>query len=76
MGLRSSCCRAGGPLDLPLVQAAQKVVPEAVTAAESVERLRTWASGRCLSADQPGIYQREAPPHGARRRVSRDASKN
>src|SRR5690606_9157919 len=39
-----SCCRLAALLDLPLVQAAQNVVPVAVTAAESVERLRTWAS--------------------------------
>ena len=25
---------------------------------ESVERLRGWASGRCLAADRPGIYSR------------------
>jgi hypothetical protein len=31
-------------------------VPVAVTAAESVEKLRNWASGRCLSADQTGLY--------------------
>jgi hypothetical protein len=51
-----SCCRLAALLDLPLTAAAQNVVPVAVTAAESVERLRSWASGRCLSADQPGIY--------------------
>ena len=55
-----SCCRLSALLDVPLVQAAQNVVPVAVTAAESVERLRTWASGRCLNADQPGIYTRES----------------
>jgi hypothetical protein len=43
-------------LDLPLVTAANNVVPVAVTAAESVERLRCWASGRCLSADSSGLY--------------------
>jgi len=51
-----ACCRLAALLDLPLTAAAQNVVPVAVTAAESVERPRTWASGRCLSADQPGIY--------------------
>lgn len=67
-----ACCRLAALLDLPLVQAAQNVVPVAVTSAESVERLRTWASGRCLSADRPGIYQRNgASPSGQRRRVSR-----
>jgi hypothetical protein len=71
-----ACCRLAALLDLPLVQAAQNVVPVAVTAAESVERLRTWASGRCLSADKPGIYQRVAVQSGPRRRVSRDPSNN
>ena len=71
-----SCCRLAALLDLPLVQAAQNVVPVAVTSAESVERLRTWASGRCLSADAPGIYRRESVGNGSRRRVSRDPSAN
>src|SRR5262249_4517291 len=69
-----ACCRLAALLDLPLVQAAQHVVPIAITAAESVERLRTWASGRCLSADRPGIYRREEPPEGPRRSVSRKPS--
>jgi len=47
----------------------------AVTAAESVERLRNWASGRCLSADKPGIYRREDSTE-ARRRISRNAGNN
>jgi hypothetical protein len=71
-----ACCRLAALLDLPLVQAAQNVVPVAVTAAESVERLRSWASGRCLSADKPGIYTRTAVQSGTRRRVSRDPSNN
>jgi hypothetical protein len=36
----------------------------AVTAGESVERLRNWAAGRCLSADRPGIYSRVADSTG------------
>jgi SpoVK/Ycf46/Vps4 family AAA+-type ATPase len=74
-----ACCRLAALLDLPLVQAAQNVVPVSVTAAESVERLRTWASGRCLSADQPGIYVKDAARPSARRRVARgpiDPSQN
>ncbi|QDU59577.1 ATP-dependent zinc metalloprotease FtsH 4 [Planctomycetes bacterium Pan216] len=62
-----SCCRLSVLLDLPLVQAAQNVVPVAVTAAESVDRIRTWASGRCLSASRPGVYE-----HGRRSKRSRD----
>ena len=55
-----ACCRLAALLDVPLTAAAQNVVPVAVTAAESVQRLRTWASGRCLSADVPGIYKANA----------------
>ncbi|MEI8373286.1 MAG: AAA family ATPase [Planctomycetota bacterium] len=51
-----ACCRLAALLEVPLVEAAQNVVPVATTAAESVSRLRAWASGRCLNADAPGIY--------------------
>ena len=44
---------------VPLTQAAHHVVPVAVTAAEQVERLRAWASGRCLDASASGVYRRE-----------------
>ena len=57
-----ACCRLAALLDLPLTAAAQNVVPVAVTAAESVERLRSWASGRCLDADQ----QRHLPEQHCR----------
>jgi hypothetical protein len=64
-----ACCRLAALLDVTLTQAAHNVVPVAVTAVEQVERLRTWASGRCLSASVPGIYRREgeAPPKSGRR---------
>ncbi|MBL8796935.1 MAG: AAA family ATPase, partial [Planctomycetia bacterium] len=52
-----ACCRLAALLDVPLTQAARNVVPVAVTAAEQVERLRAWASGRCLDASAPGIFQ-------------------
>lgn len=71
-----SCCRLAALLDVSLIDAARQVVPVAVTAAESVERLRNWASGRCLSASTPGLYQRASavanPTIG--RRVARSAS--
>lgn len=57
-----ACCRLAALLDVPLTQAAKNIVPVAVTAAESVERLRTWASGRCLCATNPGIYKRDGAP--------------
>jgi hypothetical protein len=71
-----SCCRLASLLDLPLKEAAKNVVPIAVTAAETVERLRAWAAGRCLDASRPGIYVRgaaESAPPGARR-VTRPSS--
>jgi len=70
-----ACCRLAALLDVPLVQAAQNVVPIALTASESVDRLRNWASGRCLSADQPGIYQHNGSPK-KRRQVRRAPSNN
>jgi hypothetical protein len=62
-------------LDVPLTAAAQNIVPVARTSAESVEKLRQWASGRCLSADRPGIYQSAAAgATSSRRRVNRGPS--
>jgi SpoVK/Ycf46/Vps4 family AAA+-type ATPase len=72
-----SCCRLAKLLDVSLVEAARNVVPVAVTAAESVERLRNWACGRCLSANQPGIYNRKASQAGTlKRRVVHAAEGN
>jgi hypothetical protein len=72
-----SCCRLAALLGVPLTNAAEHVVPVAVTAAEQVERLRSWASGRCLNASAPGIYRRqpEAPSRSARR-IQRGPSNN
>ena len=52
-----SCCRLAALLDVPLVQAVVNVVPVAVTASESVDALRGWASGRCLDSEAGGIYR-------------------
>ena len=72
-----ACCRLAALLDVPLLDAAQNIVPVAVTAGESVERLRTWAAGRCLSADRPGIYTRATDPTGkSGRNVNRSPSAN
>jgi ATPase family associated with various cellular activities (AAA) len=53
-----SCCRLSALLNVSLAEAAKQVVPVAVTSAEAIDQLHTWASGRCLSASQPGVYQR------------------
>lgn len=72
-----SCCRLAALLDVPLVQAAMNVVPVATTAADSVERLRHWASGRCLSADHAGVFQHATPkPPRRKRSVTIDPSSN
>ena len=72
-----SCCRLSALLNVPLTQAALNVVPVAVTASEQIEKLRTWASGRCLSASSPGIYRRDGePPVRPGRRVQRGPSNN
>jgi SpoVK/Ycf46/Vps4 family AAA+-type ATPase len=53
-----ACCRLASLLDIPLLEASQNVVPVAVTSAEQIENLRKWAEGRCLSADNAGLYAR------------------
>ncbi len=72
-----SCCRLASLLDVPLIQAAQNVVPVAVTAGDKVESLRQWASGRCLSADRAGVYSRDQRTgNGRARRVMREPGVN
>ena len=73
-----ACCRLAALLDVPLAAAAQNIVPVAVTAAESVERLRQWASGRCLDAEGGGIYKANGAGTISKpaRRVRRDPSNN
>ena len=64
-------------LDVSLAEATQNMVPVAVTASESVERLRDWASGRCLDAEAGGIYRRDVRATApTRRKVRRDPSNN
>lgn len=64
-----ACCRLAALLDLPIVQAAQNVVPVAVTSGESVERLQTWANGRCLSANaNPSLSRTRHPADPPRQR--------
>lgn len=71
-----ACCRLAALLDLPLTAAAQNVVPVAVTAAESVERLRSWAAGRCPDAESSGIYQGDVQIKPSRKLRRADPSNN
>jgi hypothetical protein len=67
-----SCCKLASLLDVPLVQAAQNVVPVAGTAGDKIEGLRQWASGRCLSADRASVHSRLEGGSGGRvQRVGR-----
>ncbi|MGL4942084.1 MAG: AAA family ATPase [Thermoguttaceae bacterium] len=63
-----SCCRLAKLLDVSLQEAARNVVPVSVTAAESIETLRRWASGRCLDSASPGTYLHR-PRAGQRRNL-------
>jgi SpoVK/Ycf46/Vps4 family AAA+-type ATPase len=73
-----ACCRLAALLEVSLVEAAQNVVPVARTAQEAVKRLKDWASGRCLDAEQGGIYNPGRDPGTVRpgRKVRRDPSTN
>ncbi len=70
----ASCCRLAALLDLSLKEAARNVVPVAVTAAEQLEKLRSWASGRCLDANRGGIYTAGAAEPRSARRVVRPSA--
>lgn len=61
---------------MPLIEAAKNVVPVAVTAGETVDRLRKWASGRCLDADRPGIYNNGQTVPKRRRKIKNHALSN
>jgi len=66
-----SCCRLMSFLAATLVQAAQDVVPMAITAGDKIEGLRQWASGRCLRSDRPGMCSRSEAGGGRVRRLVR-----
>ncbi len=74
-----ACCETADLLGASLHDAASYIVPVARTAQEQVNALRDWASGRCLSADFPGVYQRnpaQTSTPGATRRIDRSPSDN
>jgi len=71
------CCENAALLGLSLVDAAQYVIPVCISGAEENNQLRQWASGRCLSADMPGVYQcQPASPAKPRRKVLRGSPSN
>ena len=68
-----SCCRLSELLDIPLSEAACNLVPVSITSAKAIKQLRDWASGRCLSADRAGVYQKPKPAQ-ARRTITPSAN--
>jgi hypothetical protein len=64
------CCDLADKLGMTVQEAAGFVVPVAISAAEKIERLRTEANGKYLSAGAAGIYQkRQAKTTGRRMEV-------
>jgi hypothetical protein len=54
------CCRKAWRLKLSLRESAEYIVPVSRSAADQIEALRRQASGRFLSASQPGIFTSES----------------
>ena len=52
-----SCCRLAALLGVSLSEAAAYVVPVSESGKESLNKLRRWASGRCLDAETGGVYR-------------------
>jgi len=52
-----NCCDIASRTDLSLLEAAEFIVPVAVSGAEKIKHLRAQAAGRYLSAAKPGAYQ-------------------
>ena len=70
-----AACRLSALLDIPIIAAASNVVPVAATAAESIYRLRNWATGRCIDASKGGLYKAK-PKSRSRRKVQIDPTLN
>ncbi len=68
-----NCCRLADLRGISLEEAALSTVPIARTACEEIDRLRTWASKRCLDAERPGRYDcRARKSCGSRRSLLND----
>ncbi|MGL4944021.1 MAG: hypothetical protein ACRC46_12620 [Thermoguttaceae bacterium] len=68
LNLKEPVCGLAKLFGVSLQEAALNVVPVAATAAESIETLRRWASGRCLDSASPGTYLHR-PRTGQRRNL-------
>lgn len=74
-----ACCRLAALLDVPLTEAAKNIVPVYVSSGDDVDKLRTWASGRCIDANVSGVYQKLKTGKATttpRRKLNREPSEN
>jgi hypothetical protein len=53
------CCRKAYRLNIPLAESARYIVPVSKSSADVIKALRLQASGKFLSATEPGIYRYE-----------------
>jgi hypothetical protein len=51
------CCEMAHDMDMTLLEASEYVTPVAVSAKESIDRLRAFAAGRFIAASYPGKYK-------------------
>lgn len=68
------CCRKAWRLNLSLTDSAAYIVPVARSAADQIDGLRRQASGRFLSASNPGVYtfDQAVPVNGTAKRTFRE----
>ncbi|WP_246254652.1 AAA family ATPase [Alienimonas chondri] len=71
-----SCCRLSALLNVSLAEAGNYVVPVSESGREQLAKLRRWASGRCLDAEDGGPYrhrdrQQSDDPQQPRRKTQR-----
>jgi len=61
------CCDKAWRTGLPIAQVAKWITPVGITDAEGIDRLRSQADGRYLSATQTGVYRKPRQQVGGRR---------
>ena len=72
----ASCCRIAAQQGMKLTEAAEYVVPIAVSAREQIDRLREWAAGRCIDAHRGGRYDPKSVAVAAESRGRRIKGQN
>lgn len=73
-----SCCRLAKLRNRPLVEVAKSITPQAKVNEHDLSKLRSWASGKCQSADYEGPYsgpQAKSKAKTSRRKSSAPTSR-